>query len=161
MLLPRPIGQLQNLRLLDLRGTRQLRQLPDEIGNLGKLADLRLGDSRVESLPSSIENSLACSRFMSRALTVSPTGNHERLKILQNQWPIILENVTHTFWAHDSPYYYHGLHEEPRGLEAHDAIFRLLLTNCYRESFVQMLINRNDQQNKKRILNLQRDSMSK
>ena len=168
--LPSSIGQLQALRALDLRGTRHLVQLPDEIGNLGKLVALRLEGSRVESPPSLIEYSLACSRFRSRALMVSPTGNHEWPTIRQNQWPIILENATHTFRAHGRNCYdtmeengeFSGDDEEEklRGLEAHDAIYRLLLTDCYRESFVEMLINRNNQQNKKRKLNLQRDSMS-
>ncbi len=150
--LPPSIGRLQNLQMLYLV-TMQSLQFPDEFGNLGKLTFVRyeLGlRSLIESLPSSIEYSLACSRFRSRALTVSPTGNHEWPTIHQNQWPIILENATHTFRAHVIEEHFTPL----RGLEAHDAIYRLLLTDCYRESFVEMLINHNNQQNKKRKLNL-------
>ncbi len=143
--LPSSIGQLRALQWFDLRDTRQLTQLPDEVGNLGNLIRLDLKRSGVTLSPS-IEYALACSRFRSRSSTMDPTG----IRFKATRWPIILANATNAFRPNDK-----GFHpstdkgdpkcKELRGLEPHDAIYRFLVDG--RESFVEMIINRNKQNN--------------
>lgn len=54
--LPKSIGNLRNLRILDLSGN-QLKNLPDSIGNLKKLKELNLSGNRLlKTLPESIGN---------------------------------------------------------------------------------------------------------
>jgi len=127
--LPPSIGRLQELKELDLSGTQQLTSLPDEIGNLGKLIKLCLRCSGVKSLSPSIQYDLACCRFRSRAV-MAPIGSQLRT--------IGLPIVTYAFRA---CYVEEGY--ELSGLEPHDAIYRVLAD--YRDSFVEILINRNKQ----------------
>ena len=137
--LPSSIGRLHSLKQLDLRNTVQLSNLPKEIGNLGNLIRLDLQHSEATLSPS-IEYALACSRFRSRSSTMDQTG----IRFKATRWPIILENATNAFRPNDK-----GDHpstrncEELRGLEPHDAIYRFLVDG--RESFLELLINRNEQ----------------
>jgi hypothetical protein len=54
--LPRSIGKLKNLKVLDLVRTKYLSSLPEEIGELNSLEELNLRYSVIESLPPSISN---------------------------------------------------------------------------------------------------------
>ncbi len=138
--LPPSIGQLRALQVLDLSCTAQLTDLPEEIGDLGNLIKLCVIGSRFTSFPPSIEYALACNRYRSR-IGMTPTGNRF---VTTKEWPIILGNATHAF----RPYHIRQHAEvwyKLRGLEPHDAIYHFLID--YRESFVEMLINRNKPKN--------------
>ncbi len=158
--LPPSIGRLQSLQDLDLEETKQLTSLPEEIGNLGGLIMIDLSDSGVSTLPPSIEYALACSRFRSRAAMASTN-----LKTLR--WPIVFENAklaTHLFrpCVEITQDYFDASHfldfdehesftrtleqtERLKGLEPHDVMYRFLVD--YRESFLDVLINRNNNSN--------------
>ena len=52
--LPLSLGKLKNLTELDLRYTRKLESVPDEIGSLDNLQKLAARESYISSLPNSI-----------------------------------------------------------------------------------------------------------
>mmetsp|Transcript_5141 Transcript_5141/g.12273 ORF Transcript_5141/g.12273 Transcript_5141/m.12273 type:complete len:406 (+) Transcript_5141:57-1274(+) len=130
--LPPSIGQLRNLEGLDLRDTEQLKCYPQEMGDLGNLVRLTLCESGVTSLPPSIEYALACKRFRSRAATHSMTTMG---------WPLLLETAKKAFRPYGPKHMTSIL-----GLDQPDAIYCVLAD--YRESFLEMLIHRNDKRNR-------------
>ncbi len=108
------MGRLQSLQELTLRSTKELKRLPEEIGNLGNLIKLDLMESRIESLPPLIEYSLVCSRFRNRAAMAAPASMIMGL-------PHLLGNARRYFRFH-----VFGMGD--LGLEEPDAIY-CILTN--------------------------------
>ncbi len=152
--LPPSIHRLHGLRFLyiqgcsirELNGSHDARDefissLLQSCRSLGKMGNISSG----EELSIGNEYALACNRARARRAR-SRMGTH----VVTTDWPTMLENAAHAFRIFPDPYCRRNRHDLPlrqtsplaKGLEAHDAIYRFLVDD--RESFVKMLINRNN-----------------
>ena len=83
---------MQALQELNLRDAKELKSLPDEIGNLGSLIKLKIRNSGIESVPPPVKYAVACNIFRNRAAK-APLDTRSMTMGL----PLLLGNATHAF----------------------------------------------------------------
>jgi hypothetical protein len=130
--IPHSIGQLSNLKELDLSSTGNLRKLPEEIGNLTQLIKLNWS----KPFPERIVYRLACSRARCR----TGFGMAKRVQIPPKLLPLTLSSATRAFSICLRERHNNAYQKLDFVIDPPDAIHHVLL--YLRDEFIGVLVNR-------------------